>query len=56
MRVAEDRARWRKVGEAYVQQWAVTVLLQLWSDDDDDDDGLAMRITVDLTGDKLIAI
>jgi hypothetical protein len=23
MRVAEDRARWREVGEAYVQQWTV---------------------------------
>jgi hypothetical protein len=23
MRVAEDRARWRDVGEAYVQQWTV---------------------------------
>jgi hypothetical protein len=23
MRVAEDRARWREIGEAYVQQWAV---------------------------------
>jgi hypothetical protein len=23
MRVAEDRARWQKVGEAYVQQWTV---------------------------------
>jgi hypothetical protein len=23
MRVAEDRARWRAVGEAYFQQWAV---------------------------------
>ena len=21
MRVAEDRARWRAIGEAYVQQW-----------------------------------
>jgi hypothetical protein len=31
MRVSEDRARWREVGEAYVQQWTVVV------DDDDDD-------------------
>jgi hypothetical protein len=23
MRVAEDRARWREIGEAYVQQWTV---------------------------------
>jgi hypothetical protein len=23
MRVAEDRARWRYIGEAYVQQWTV---------------------------------
>jgi hypothetical protein len=23
MRVAEDRARWREFGEAYVQQWTV---------------------------------
>jgi hypothetical protein len=23
MRVAEDRAKWREVGEAYVQQWTV---------------------------------
>jgi hypothetical protein len=23
IRVAEDRARWREIGEAYVQQWAV---------------------------------
>jgi hypothetical protein len=23
MRVAEDRARWRKIGEAYGQQWTV---------------------------------
>jgi hypothetical protein len=23
MRVAEDRARWRDIGEAYVQQWTV---------------------------------
>jgi hypothetical protein len=23
MRVAEDRARWREVGEVYVQQWTV---------------------------------
>jgi hypothetical protein len=23
MRVAEDRARWRNIGEAYVQQWTV---------------------------------
>jgi hypothetical protein len=23
MRVAEDRARWRVIGEAYVQQWTV---------------------------------
>jgi hypothetical protein len=29
MRVAEDRARWREIGDVYVQQWA---------DDDDDDD------------------
>jgi hypothetical protein len=31
MRVAEDRARWRKIGEAYVQQCTVV------RDDDDDD-------------------
>jgi hypothetical protein len=23
MRIAEDQARWREVGEAYVQQWTV---------------------------------
>jgi hypothetical protein len=23
MRVAEDRARWREIGETYVQQWTV---------------------------------
>jgi hypothetical protein len=23
MRVAEDRARWRDIGDAYVQQWTV---------------------------------
>jgi hypothetical protein len=23
MRVAEDRARWREIGEAYVQQWTI---------------------------------
>jgi hypothetical protein len=23
MRVAEDRARWREIGEAYIQQWTV---------------------------------
>jgi hypothetical protein len=23
MRVAEDRSRWRDIGEAYVQQWTV---------------------------------
>jgi hypothetical protein len=23
LRVAEDRARWREIGEAYVQQWTV---------------------------------
>jgi hypothetical protein len=28
--IAEDRARWRDIGEAYVQQWTV--------DDDDNDD------------------
>jgi hypothetical protein len=32
MRVAEDRARWREIGEAYVQQWA-----------DDDDEYLLDR-------------
>jgi hypothetical protein len=28
MRVAEDRARWRTIGEAYVQHWT------WWADDD----------------------
>jgi hypothetical protein len=23
MRVAEDRVRWREIGEAYIQQWTV---------------------------------
>jgi hypothetical protein len=23
MRVAEDQARWREIGEAYVEQWTV---------------------------------
>jgi hypothetical protein len=23
MRIAEDRARWQDIGEAYVQQWTV---------------------------------
>jgi hypothetical protein len=27
MRVAEDRARWRKVGETYVQQWTAVVIM-----------------------------
>jgi hypothetical protein len=29
MRVAEDRARWREVGEAYVQHLTVSELLML---------------------------
>jgi hypothetical protein len=32
MRVAEDRAKWREIGEVYVQQWIV-----VGYDDDDDD-------------------
>jgi hypothetical protein len=31
MRIADDRARWREIGQAYVQQWTVV------ADDDDDD-------------------
>jgi hypothetical protein len=29
MRVAEDRARWQEVGEAYVQQWTVVVMMMI---------------------------
>jgi hypothetical protein len=29
MRVAKDRARWREVGEAYVQQWTVVSITQV---------------------------
>jgi hypothetical protein len=35
MRVAEDRAKWREIGEAYVQQWTT---VHCWADDDDDID------------------
>jgi hypothetical protein len=30
MRVADDRARWREIGEAYVQQWTVVGWWWLW--------------------------
>jgi hypothetical protein len=36
MRVAEDRATWREVGEAYVQPW--------WADNDDDDEIIVKRL------------
>jgi hypothetical protein len=29
MRVAEYRARWREVGEAYVQQWTVVMMMMM---------------------------
>jgi hypothetical protein len=29
MRVAEDRARWREIGEAYVQQWTISYIQKL---------------------------
>jgi hypothetical protein len=29
MRVAEDRASWREIGEAYVQQWTCSGLMMM---------------------------
>jgi hypothetical protein len=29
MRVAEDRAKWRELGEAYVQQWTCSELMMM---------------------------
>jgi hypothetical protein len=37
MRVVEDRARWREIGEAYVQQWTVV--------DDDASEEICSHIT-----------
>jgi hypothetical protein len=37
MRVAEYRAKWRQVGEAYVQQWTVVA--------DDDNDEIARGLS-----------
>jgi hypothetical protein len=30
MRVAEDQARWRKIGEPYVEQWTVLMMMMIY--------------------------
>jgi hypothetical protein len=53
MRVAEDRARWREIGEAYVQQLTVyysPLLDCLLADDDDDDDSVTCSNPVEANG------
>jgi hypothetical protein len=48
MRVAEDRARWRDIGKAYVQQWTVIVMMMMMM--------MMMRSTADMTCGKLMTL
>jgi hypothetical protein len=69
MGVAEDRAKWRDIGEAYVQQWTCSRLmmipLTLYPRRDSRDitdipprrqNYLSLRNTADVTGGKLIGV